>query len=246
MTDKTMARFPAKGNPTPDDREETLSFNTDNDLLPLFPSPPDREQMLEREMTQILSAFRSGIRLSLRFTEKEKIQSFEIRVGDDDIPRMIVFDILARKISFPSEDVLFALIAIQVFGRALLGVWLVPRKRYCLKKMLLWCAAPPGEVYTISRVVFRGFTLGMVNREHTIHFQTGGSAWERFMEEYRSKKSGVIITRLCFMVRFNDESTRHFHVTERSLTGSRRDPRADEFELFLAAQGCVELSNANS
>lgn len=245
MTDKTMGRFLAEENPTPGDRTETLSFNTDNDLLSLFPSPPDREQMLEREMTQILSAFRPGIRLVLRFTEKEKIQSFDIRVDDDDMPRMIVFDILARKISFPSGDVLFALIAIQVFGRALLGVRLVPRKRYCLKKMLLWCAAPPGEVYTISRVVFRGFTLGMVNQEHTIHFQTGGSAWERFIEEYRSKKSGVIITRLCFMVRFNDGYTRHFHVTERNLTGSRRDPRADEFELFLAAQGCVEFSDAN-
>jgi len=225
---------------------EMLSFDTGNDLLPLFPSPPDLGQMLEKELNRIFSAFRPGTRLALQFTEVDKIQYFMVRSANDERPRMIIFDILAQKIFFPSGDVFFTLIAIRLFGRILFGAPLIVQKRYCLKRMLQWCARPPQDVYTVSRIVFCGFVLGMPNNTHLINFQTGGFAYERFMEEYETKKSGVIITQFHFKVRFKDGAIRHFRVTERRLTGFRRDSKLHEFEQFLAVQKCVEFLHANS
>jgi|GEM_PF-1989365 len=251
MANETAKNTAAAEEPPHIDRTEMLSFDADNDLLPLFPSPPDLEQVLERELTRILTVFHPGIRLALQFIESEKIQYFIVRIthdamADENKRRLIVFDILDRKIFFPADDILFALVAIRLFGRMLLGTPFKVQKRYCLKRMLQWCACPPQDVYTISRIVFCGFVLGMADNEHAVNFQTGWSAYNRFVEEYETKKSGVIITQFHFKVRFQDGGIRHFRVTERRLTGFRLDSKTYEFELFLAKQNCVEFFHANS
>lgn len=229
--------------PTP----RSLSFQTDNDLLPLYPPDPDLPETLAEALRIRLTPFHPALALTLDLREREKVQTFTVRFGGDAGMRsaVIVFDILARHIAFPADDPLFALAAMEVFGGQLFRRPFSPDRIYRLDRMPSWCLEPAHRTASMTRIALCGFRASLPHPVRSVSVQETDAAVERYRrlaEEYPE----VMVTMLEFEVRFEDGAVRHYRVEEHELCAFRRDARIGEFERFLAARNGVEFPDANS
>jgi len=229
--------------PTP----RSLSFQTDNDLLPLYPPDPGLPKTLAAALRARLTPFRPALTLTLDLRECEKVQTFTIRFGRDTGIRSttIVFDILARRIAFPAEDPLFTLAAMEAFGERLFRHPFSPDRIYRLDRMPSWCLEPAHRTASMTQIALCGFRASLPHPARFVSVLETDIAAERYRwlaEDY----PGVTATMLEFEVRFEDGAVRHYRVEEHELRAFRRDARMCEFERFLAAKNCVEFPDANS
>jgi len=229
--------------PTP----PSLSFQTDNDLLPLYPPDPDLPETLAEALRIRLTPFRPALALTLDLQECEKVQTFTVRFGGDDGMHSvaIVFDILARHIAFPAEDPLFALAAMEAFGEKLFWRPFSPDRIYRLDRMPSWCLEPAHRTGSMTRIALCGFRASLPHPARSVSIRETDAAAERYRrlaEEY----PGVTATMFEFEVRFEDGAFRRYRVEEHELRAFPRDARMGEFERFLAARNCVEFHDANS